>query len=147
VDGKVEIDNNIVFEVRPDGQHVFLQFPKVATASKGGGNVFGPEYHALAGGAPYRFDRTRRGQSGENSVVREIGFAMAPPARFDLLATSPAVDAGVDDPAGVYSRFQQRYGIDIRRDILGRPRPSGRHYDAGAFERPASTPASPPSTR
>jgi hypothetical protein len=51
---------------------------------------------------------------------------------FHLMTGSPALDRGIDHPA--YERFRQLYGLDIRRDPDGRPRPSGSAYDLGAYE-------------
>jgi hypothetical protein len=51
---------------------------------------------------------------------------------FHLKPGSPARDAGTDHPA--YGRFRELYGLDIRRDADGRPRPAGRAFDLGAYE-------------
>jgi hypothetical protein len=55
---------------------------------------------------------------------------------FRLQATSPAIDAGTGSGvvAGVFARFEELYGIDIRQDIAGRARPQGSGWDIGAFE-------------
>lgn len=57
-----------------------------------------------------------------------------PAARdFGPRAGSPAIDAGGAE-AAVYATFQSLYGIDIRRDAAGSPRPQGNAFDIGALE-------------
>ena len=51
---------------------------------------------------------------------------------FRLGALSPAVDNGIAD--SVYTTFQSLYGIDIRKDKDGNPRPAGLNWDMGAYE-------------
>lgn len=54
---------------------------------------------------------------------------------FTLSPGSPAVDA-FDVESGVYTTFEQLYGLDIRVDPRGTSRPSGGAWDIGAFETP-----------
>lgn len=51
---------------------------------------------------------------------------------FSLQSTSPAVNTGVE--ANVYQTFLTLYGLDIRVDYAGQPRPQGMRWDIGAFE-------------
>lgn len=55
---------------------------------------------------------------------------------FHLGAESPAIHAGTADGVVdiVYDRFEELYGIDIRKDIAGRARPAGGGWDIGAYE-------------
>jgi len=55
---------------------------------------------------------------------------------FHLQSTSPAIDAGTSSGViqEVFDRFEQLYGIDIRKDIEGRTRPQGLGWDIGAYE-------------
>jgi hypothetical protein len=140
-EGKVELHNNLVFATRTNGQHVFLEFGALAVRSKANGNVFGPNYRALTAGKQHAYDGKTVVARGGNSVARSPGFAQGVPSPYDLAADSSAVDVGIDDPAGVYATFMKRYGLDIRRDFLGRPRPAGAAWDAGAFERQGGTAA------
>ena len=54
-------------------------------------------------------------------------------AQFVPQAGSPAIDAG-GALSAVYATFQGLYGIDIRRDFAGNPRPQGGASDIGALE-------------
>lgn len=137
VSGRIELHDNIVFNVRPDGQHLFLEHPGLAERSHGTGNVFGPTYRRFTSGAQYEHREEARGAPGSNIVVADPGFLGTGPEPFDLRAGSAALDHAVEDPAAVYSLYLERYGLDIRRDILGRPRSSGAGTDSGAYERPA----------
>lgn len=62
-------------------------------------------------------------------------------ADFTLKPGSPAIESNVQpkQTVDVYQRFQDLYGLDIRKDRLGTPRPSGPNKDMGAFEYPAPT--------
>jgi len=58
---------------------------------------------------------------------------ITPDLHLQLAPTqSPAVDAGI--ASGVYTTFQNRYGIDIRKDFDGNTRPLGAAWDIGAHE-------------
>ncbi|MCC7416122.1 MAG: right-handed parallel beta-helix repeat-containing protein [Acidobacteria bacterium] len=131
--GKVELHNNVVFGVRPDGQHVFLEYQAVAAASRASGNLFGPTYRGRTAGVEHEIGPTAGAGAAGNAVASDAGLDLALPVPR-ITAASRAVDLGVDDPAGVYSLFLHRYGLDIRRDFDGQRRPAGRAWDAGAFE-------------
>jgi hypothetical protein len=70
-----------------------------------------------------------------NLIATDPAFA-DPPNDFHLQATSSAIDAGTSSGvvAEVCNRFQELYGIDIRKDIEGTPRPPGTAWDIGAYE-------------
>lgn len=51
---------------------------------------------------------------------------------FRIQSSSPAYNAGFAHE--VYKTFQNRYGIDISKDIQGIPRPQGGKWDIGAYE-------------
>lgn len=58
---------------------------------------------------------------------------------------SPVVDQGLGATGNsVYDIFYNLYGIDIRKDYLGNPRPRGKAWDIGAVEYPFLPPLSPP---
>ncbi len=67
---------------------------------------------------------------------------------YHLQAGSPAIDAGTESPA--YQAFTDAFGLNIRVDIAGTPRPVGADWDIGAYEwqakkdkKPLSPPAKP----
>lgn len=53
---------------------------------------------------------------------------------FSLQSNSPAKDAGTTTEHLAYTSFFSRYGIDISKDIDGKPRPLGKGWDIGAYE-------------
>jgi hypothetical protein len=55
-----------------------------------------------------------------------------------LQPMSRAIDAGFPDHSA-YSMYQARYGLDIRFDRVGVPRPSGAGWDIGAYEAASPT--------
>ena len=62
------------------------------------------------------------------------------PRYLDLAPTSPAIDAADSTLIeSVCDTFQSRYGVSIRYDFKGRPRPRGRGWDIGALEHPSPT--------
>lgn len=66
------------------------------------------------------------------------GFTNEAGDDFSLAAGSALLDKVPDaqtQVAYVFNLFLSRYGIDIRKDILGNTRPSGSNHDIGAYER------------
>lgn len=55
-----------------------------------------------------------------------------PPSDFSLSALSPAIGGNMEDAS--YTTFQDRYGINIKRDYESGARPYGGTWDIGAYE-------------
>gem|GEM_PF-2736594 len=72
--------------------------------------------------------RTGRSQD-TNSVFAAPQFVGVSTA---LSAGSPAINANVEH--SVYQTFEDLYGLNIRKDFNGNPRPQGGAWDIGAFE-------------
>ncbi len=68
-----------------------------------------------------------------NSIVGDPKFVDSAQYNFNLQATSPAKDSNTSTRY-VYELFQTLYGIDIRVDHNGVPRPQGTEWDMGAYE-------------
>jgi len=69
-----------------------------------------------------------------NYIEADPSFVDAANVYFHLQSTSPAIDAGTSSGVvkDVFDRFEQLYGIDIRKDIEGKPRTGA--WDIGAYE-------------
>ena len=67
-----------------------------------------------------------------NCVTADPLFVDGAARDYHLRRTSSARDSGVQ--SSVYDVFFNRYGIDIRRDFDGAPRPRGAAFDFGAYE-------------
>ncbi len=80
--------------------------------------------------------------SAKTGTGKLAGCVEVPPLMngVRLQANSPAIDAGVETE--VYQKFQNLYGIDIRRGFDGGPRPLGTGWDIGACEYDPSAPKS-----
>jgi len=75
--------------------------------------------------------------SEAHRVVADPQFTAAG-SDFTLKANSPAVGRGSLTEEAAFADFQNRYGIDIRKDIRGVVRPQLGRWDLGAFESPYS---------
>jgi len=73
---------------------------------------------------------------GAGCIEADPLFTDAANDDFHLGTTSPAINAGTSSGVvqEVFDRFEQLYGIDIRKDIEGRTRPQGSAWDMGAYE-------------
>jgi len=69
---------------------------------------------------------------GQGCLEADPLFTGAAAGDFTLQAGSPARDAGSAET--VYQTFQNLYGLDIRVDPAGTPRPQGSAWDMGAYE-------------
>lgn len=72
--------------------------------------------------------------SEPHRVVGDPAFTNPLIRNFSLTAGSPAVNAAREQEESAFALFQSRYGLDIRKDILGITRPQGGHWDIGSHE-------------
>ncbi|MBI5197015.1 MAG: hypothetical protein HZA19_00210 [Nitrospirae bacterium] len=82
---------------------------------------------------------------GQNNLSVDPLFINSATNDFRLQTSSPSKDSGIADDA--YTIFFTRYGIDIKKDIEGKPRPMGKGklWDRGAHE--LVVPAAPENLR
>ncbi len=88
----------------------------------GGNNIYTsiPSFQAATG-------------QGQGCLIGSANFMSPTNADFHLQSTSAAKDAGTAYTVP-YDIFQALYGIDIKVDHDGNPRPSGSAWDMGAYE-------------
>ena len=98
---------------------LFFASPNLDRIQWGTSTVYGvPEFLATGKGA--------------GSMAADPALVNTSGNDFHLGSLSPAIDHGVSD--SVYTTFQNLYGIDIRKDKEGKPRPAGLGWDMGAYE-------------
>jgi hypothetical protein len=138
--GTFYIENNIISTVtEAQGHAVFIEPPGAA-----GSTLRNNLFHQPAGPLRIRWDQrvydlpdleAALGGRATGSRLGDPRFLDAASGDFRLGSSSPAIDAG--SPATVeqvFRTFEQLYGLGIRVDFDGRPRPLGGRYDLGAFE-------------
>ena len=133
--GQVEIVDNVISGVGEGGFHVHAEHQGLASRSALRNNLYGGSARVYWGGV-------QTAGLGELSLVSpslaagslegDPGFVDGPGGDLALAPDSPAVDSGTSPDA--YDRFQALYGIEIRRDAAGVPRPLYAGFDIGAFE-------------
>jgi hypothetical protein len=111
----VSVANNIIFSLTGES---YLAPNSLATRFSGSNNLF------FGAGATPAFSTT--------SLNSNPNFANVASANFQLLASSPAIDHGMN--------------TGINRDIIQALRPSGAAYDIGAYEFSSAAVAPPPPT-
>ncbi len=132
--------NNIVSGITHANGYAL--FTETTTLTDGDYNLFNNAAGYLirwgAGGTRYSTLAAFRSATGKemNSLEGDPRFVNASGGNYTLVASSPAVNVGTTPSA--YQRFLDLYGIDIRKDIAGTPRPQGIRWDMGAYEYPGS---------
>ena len=150
-DGPVHLNNNIFNSIRlnDNSSHISVSHPGRAGLSSQDGNTF----DVSASFRWWNSERVEDGYGPENrgETFTLLGYTTFYPtqcttctenvsplfvdptqANFRLQAESPLIDESSE--SYVYQRFFGLYGIDIRVDFDGNPRPSGDGWEAGAFE-------------
>ncbi|MCH7884912.1 MAG: right-handed parallel beta-helix repeat-containing protein, partial [Planctomycetes bacterium] len=143
---RVHIYNNIFAQIRGQrfGNHLNMEGDNVADNSELDDNLFwqgSGQPIVIQWGSPlHTIDSTLEFAAfpgGGNNRLSDPLFMDVGAANFELRSGSPAIDAGnsaIVSPA--YGRFTELYGLDIRVDINGNPRPQATAWDLGAIESP-----------
>ncbi len=135
--GLISITSNIVSNVtQPNSHHVFIEDETGNTSWSMAANLF----YQGGSAANIRFRSTNYSVPQVISLLGKCAGCLTADPRFanvvaddvHLLAGSPAINTGVDSP--VFTTFQTLYGIDLRKDFEGTPRPQGPAFDIGAYE-------------
>jgi hypothetical protein len=139
--GALNIVNNILGSPTISGANtIWYYVSALKNSSTGSNNLFGLNSRIKIGSSStYSYDQVgwpNGLQSGSPGFIDQVG------GNYNIAVDSPAKDAGV--LYQVYSVYQQRYGIDIAKDIAQRPRPQGAGWDIGAYEYSTSAVGSPP---
>ena len=139
--GTLNIVNNILGSPTISGANtVWYYVEALKNSSTGSNNLFGLNSRIKIGSSStYSYDQVgwpNGLQSGSPGFIDQVG------GNYNIAVDSPAKDAGA--LYQVYSVYQQRYGIDIAKDIAQRPRPQGAGWDIGAYEYSTSAVGSPP---
>jgi len=148
-DGPVHLYNNIFNSIRLDNSntsHISILHAGRTGVSSQDGNTFDisasfnwwnserPEDMLPRGESFTLLDYTTNYPAQCTTCEENVDPLFVDPtnANFRLQSTSPLIDNSSE--SYVYQRFFDLYGIDIRVDFDGNPRPNGSGWEAGAFE-------------
>ena len=134
----IMIENNIISDVGTS-KHLYIERAVIAATT----DIRGTLFHEPDGRVKISWGNGDTFDEDLNEFVLRTGecagcidadpqFFGASSGNFSLLAGSPAVGSGAE-PA-IYGLFEQLYGLSIRKDIDGNPRPQGSGWDIGAHE-------------
>lgn len=130
------LKNNIFSSVRQGGYHLRITERTQRENAQIGANLFfqpGGSSSILWGNTNYTVDQfMQKTGKGAGSMEADPLFVSPQNGDFRLQPGSPAIDKGQTDE--LYQIFKDRYGIDIRIDASGNPRPQGDAWDIGAYE-------------
>lgn len=135
------LENNVISNItEASGHHILMESGTSATNSTFDNNILyqnGDDVRIKWGtGTVYSLSgfKNKFGKC-QNCSSSNPQFEAPSTGGFKLEKSSPAVDTGVLHQ--VYATFLERYGIDISKDIEGKPRPmgKGKKWDIGAYER------------
>jgi parallel beta-helix repeat protein len=141
------IANNIVANIaQPDGNHLWVE------SAMGGSTVQNCLFYQSGGSVRLKWGSSEYSSvssfqsssgTGANCVIGDPLFANPVTGQFGIAANSPAANRAV--ATDVYDEYQRLYGVSIKTDITGKPRPAA--WDMGAFEAPSSEIAPPRNVR
>ncbi len=138
-DGTMYMFNNVISDItEPEGNHIFIE--SATATSVLDNNLFYQDGQPVrirwGSGAAQDLPLFEASHADNTANCINADPRFLDPANRDLhvQATSPAVNHGTLSAPDVYAVFQDLYGLDIRVDYDGAPRPRGGEYDIGAFE-------------
>ncbi|MGE4092153.1 MAG: right-handed parallel beta-helix repeat-containing protein [Candidatus Binatia bacterium] len=146
-DGFLQIENTILgARNNPSGRDIYIESATTANNSVVRNSVFDPAAVRIqwGSGAVYGSLNEFSGATGkgQGSIQANPRFVDIANKDFRLTPSSSAVNTGLTH--SVYNIFQQRYGIDISKDVNGTSRPQGGAFDIGAYEFVSTTALQPP---
>jgi hypothetical protein len=146
---EVHIANNIVYNLTGNFYAQFGEQPYQIWIGSGSGaqnrstmnnNILyqgGNPLH-IGWGSNYYDILSFQAGTGQGQVSLETDPMLTNPTNGDFSpqAISPTIDAGISSGAvgEAFDRFEQLYGVNIRRDAAGNLRPQGSAWDIGAYE-------------
>ncbi len=133
--GATVIVNNIIGGLQQSqGNHIFLEMTGVANNSTVTNNLFDGALRVRWPSTTYTSVSSFQSGTGkcQGCLNADPVFVNAAGNDFRLQSSSPAIEAGAAHAA--YTTFQNRYGINIAKDINGLGRPVGTKFDIGAYE-------------
>ncbi len=132
--GAIHIYNNILGDI--NDTHVWLGNSTVATHSTASNDLFDETAVIKWGSSTVRDVNEMQSVYDKFNDCLETDplFTDADANDYTLQAESPAIDAGLTDPCGVYALFESLYEIDIKKDYAGITRPQNEIMDIGAYE-------------
>jgi hypothetical protein len=134
--GKFVIRNNIFNGLSGlGGKHIAFSNISVGNASDMSYNLFdNPARIDWGDHAIRNLTAFQAAFPGEGTGSLEGNALFVDPASYNLRlqALSPAINAALNDQ--VFDTFYTLYGIDIKKDFDGVPRPQGQKYSLGAYE-------------
>ena len=132
--GLMHFYDNVIEQVRPDGFHLLFASPQVARASnRAQGNVFAPNFRMNVASSITDVAKEVLGGRGQNQVGPAVGFVNPQALDFHLEGSSIARGNGTMPRLGVWEKFEERYGVELDRDVYGTRR-SRASANSGAIE-------------
>jgi hypothetical protein len=132
--GLMHFYDNVIEQVRPDGFHLLFASQQVARASnRAQGNVFAPNFRMNVASTITDVAKEVLGGRGQNQVGPSVGFVNPQALDFHLKSSSIARGNGTMPRLGVWEKFEERYGVELDRDVYGTRRSRG-SANSGAIE-------------
>jgi hypothetical protein len=131
------LSNNIIANLQnPAGFHLYVGNSAYLDSVDAGYNLFyqpGAEVRIDWNGQDYNVAEFQANTGNcQGCIEADPLFSDAANNDYRLQSDSPAIDAGA--VSDLYQQFENFWGLDIRFDFDGAPRPQGSAWDIGAYE-------------